>query len=314
MADRIALLCSGQAGQHAGMFDLVRSDPHAARLLQSWPLEEVCGRPLQDMLADEAGMFANLVAQPLVIAAALSAWEAIRHIVPPPALVAGYSIGELASWSVAGALTPEQTIRLAAVRARLLQACVAPDRPQIMLAISLAQAWMPLSDLVPLLQSHGFHAAIEIDADSVIAGGLLEQADALEAAVAAAGGRVTRLPIQIASHTPWMREAVTPFENAVADSGLSAPACAVLAGISGTRLHDAAAAPAALARQLAEPIRWHAVMDGISEAGTTLVIELGPGSALTRMLKSRHPHIHCRAVAEFRTLAGVRKWVERHLD
>lgn len=314
MANRIALLCSGQAGQHAGMFDLVRSDPQAAQLLQSWPLEEVCGRPLQDMLADEAGMFANLVAQPLVIAAALSTWEAIRHIVPSPALVAGYSIGELASWSVAGALAPEQTIRLAAVRAKLLQACVAPDRPQIMLAISLAQAWMTLSDLAPLLQAHGFHTAIEIDVDSVIVGGLLEQADALEAAVVAAGGRVTRLPIQIASHTPWMHEAVTPFENAVAASGLSTPACAVLAGISGTRLHDAAAAPAALARQLAEPIRWHAVMDAISEAGTTMGIELGPGSALSRMLKSRHPHIHCRAVAEFRTLAGVKKWVEQHLD
>src|SRR5690606_5700501 len=118
--------------------------------------------------------------------------------------------------------------------AKLLQACVAPDRPQIMLAVSLAQAWMSLSDLAPLLQSHGFHTAIEIDVDSVIVGGLLEQADALEAAVVAAGGRVTRLPIQIASHTPWMHEAVTPFENAVAASGLRTPACAVLAGISGT--------------------------------------------------------------------------------
>lgn len=314
MADRIALLCSGQAGQHAGMFDLARSDPHAAQLLQSWPLEEVCGRPLQEMLADEAGLFDNLVAQPLVIAAALSTWEAIRHSLPPPALVAGYSIGELASWSVAGALAPEQTIRLAATRASLLQACVMPDRPQTMLAISLAQARMPLADLAPLLQSHGFHTAIEVDADSIIAGGLLDQADALEAAVVSGGGKVTRLPIHIASHTPWMHEAVAPFEKAVTDSGLHAPACAVLAGISGARLHDAAAAPAVLARQLAEPIRWHAVMDGINEAGTTLAIELGPGSALSRMLKSRHPHIHCRAVAEFRTLAGVKRWVEQHLD
>jgi [acyl-carrier-protein] S-malonyltransferase len=314
MADRIALLCSGQAGQHAGMFDLVRSDPLAAQLLHDWPLEEVCGSPLRKILSDEQLMFSNVVAQPLVIAAALATWQAIRDMVPRPALVAGYSVGELASWSVAGALPPEQTIRLAATRARLLQSCVMPDRPHSMLAISLAQAWMRLSDLEPLLQSHDFHTAIEVDADSIIAGGLLDQADGLEAAIIAAGGKVTRLPIHIASHTRWMRDAVMPFEKAVAESGMNNPMCAVMAGISGARLLDATAAPAALARQLAEPIRWHAVMDGISEAGTTIALELGPGSALSRMLKARHPHIHCRAIAEFKTLAGVKKWVTQHLE
>jgi [acyl-carrier-protein] S-malonyltransferase len=119
MITRLAVLCSGQAGQHAGMFDMVRENAEAERLLQSWPLEELCGHALDEILSDDALLFSNRIAQPLVVAAALAAWEAVKEFMPRPAIAAGYSIGELASWSVAGAIAPEKTIRLAALRARI---------------------------------------------------------------------------------------------------------------------------------------------------------------------------------------------------
>lgn len=314
MADRIAILCPGQAGQHAGMFDFIREDEHAYKRLQSWPLEEVCGHALDDVLKDERLLFANRMAQPLVVAATLATWEAVRTVIPQPTIVAGYSIGELASWSVAGALEPAETIRLAATRAALLQSCIAPDQPQTMLAISLSQSLMQSDDLAKLLHANQFFSAIEVDEENIIAGGLLAHADQMAATITASGGKITRLPIEIASHTPWMRDAVQPFENALAASGMVAPRIPVLAGVSGARLHDPASACSALSRQLAEPIRWHAVLDGIHEAGVTMAIELGPGAALSKMLKARHPHIHCRSIADFRSMAGVKKWVTQHLD
>ncbi|WP_076593664.1 ACP S-malonyltransferase [Herminiimonas arsenitoxidans] len=314
MMNRVAILCSGQAGQHAGMFDLVREDADASQLLDAWPLEELCGHPLSEILSDERLLFSNPIAQPLVVAAILATWVAVRKIIPKPVVVAGYSIGELASWSVAGALAAEETIRLAALRAKLLQACITPDQPQQMMAISLSQSLIQMADIQPVLRAHGFYIAIEVDEDSVIAGGLLNQADALEAAITAAGGKVTRLPIEIASHTPWMQTAVSPFEQAVVASNIKTPSFPVLAGISGARLHDKDAAAPMLSRQLAEPIRWQAVMDGLNEAGVTMAIELGPGAALAKMLKTRHPHIQCRSIAEFKSLAGVKKWVAQYTD
>ncbi|MFC7286620.1 ACP S-malonyltransferase [Herminiimonas glaciei] len=314
MMNRVAILCSGQADQHAGMFDLAREDARAAQLLQAWPLEELCGHPLQDILSDDKLLFANPIAQPLVVASILATWEAVKTIIPKPVVVAGYSIGELASWAVAGALTAEEAIRLAALRARLLQACIADGQPQVMLAISLSQSLVRMSEIQPLLQAHGFYMAIEVDEDSIIAGGLLQQADALETAIAHAGGKVTRLPIEIASHTPWMQAAVVPFAEALTSSAIKAPAFPVLAGISGARLLDKDAAAGHLSRQLAEPIRWQAVMDSLDEAGVTMALELGPGAALARMLKTRHPHIQCRSIAEFRSLAGIRKWIAQYVD
>jgi [acyl-carrier-protein] S-malonyltransferase len=314
MSNRVAILCSGQAGQHAGMFDLAREDARVAQLLQSWPLQELCGHPLEKILADDALMFANPIAQPLLVAATMASWEAIKTLIPKPVVVAGYSVGELASWGVAGALTAEDAIRLAAARAQLLQACIANDQPQVMLAISLSQTLLQMSEIQPVLQAHGFYIAIDVAEDAVIAGGLLQQAGALEALVANAGGKVTRLPIEIASHTPWMQSAVRPFEQAVSSSNIKPPLFPVLAGISGARLHDKNAAASSLSRQLAEPIRWQAVMDGLHEAGITMALELGPGAALARMLKTRHPHIECRSIAEFRSLSGLKKWLEHCAD
>jgi [acyl-carrier-protein] S-malonyltransferase len=68
-----------------------------------------------------------------------------------------------------------------------------------------------------------------------------------------------------------------------------------------------------LSRQIAEPIRWKDCMDACAEAGATVALELGPGAALSRMLQARHPGIACRAVSEFRSLGGVRAWLERQL-
>jgi [acyl-carrier-protein] S-malonyltransferase len=69
-----------------------------------------------------------------------------------------------------------------------------------------------------------------------------------------------------------------------------------------------------LARQLASTIDWAACMDAASEARITVALELGPGAALSRMLRERHPHIACRSVADFHTLDGIVKWVTREMD
>lgn len=309
MKNRFAILCSGQSGQHAGMFDIARENIESQRLLQSWPLEESCGYALDEILSDDRLLFSNLIAQPLLTAASLATWGAIRGFMPTPFLVAGYSVGELGAWSVAGAIAPEQTIRLAALRAKLLQSCRTQDRPQAMLGISWARTLSEPIERARVIETHGYFVAIEVDQDSVVVGGMQAEAASLESSITHLGGKITRLPIEIASHTPYMRSAVSPFRDALTTNCFQDPEFTVLAGITGARQTKGSAAPLTLSKQLAEPIRWHAVMDSLAEAGVTVTLELGPGSALSRMIKSRHPYIESRSTADFRSLEGIKKWV-----
>ena len=309
MAGRLVILCPGQGGQHPGMFDMARSDPAAGSLLDAWFADPALGTLLRAAVEGEA-RFANAVAQPSIVAATLAMWTALGDLPAPPALVAGYSIGELSAYGVAGALDPLDAVRLAVERALLMNACLADEQRQGMVALS----GMPAETIEPLLQRFGFHAAIVNGEDSLVGGGPAEGRERLAEAAAAAGGKATMLPVELASHTPYLQGAVAPFAALLAGQRWSAFAFPVLSGISAEGVEDAAKAMADLPRQIAEPIRWKDCMDACAEAGATVALELGPGAALSRMLQARHPHIACRSVTEFRSLDGIRSWLGGRLE
>ncbi|MYM34648.1 acyltransferase domain-containing protein [Duganella sp. FT94W] len=293
---RLLLLCPGQGDQHPDMFKLARTNPAANTLADR-------------LLSGHAGddIYANRIAQPLIVAATLSMWEALRAHTPPPALVAGYSIGELAAYGVAGAIAPEQAVALAAQRAQWMDDCASAAPGQALLTIT----GLTLASASKIAEQHNYHLSIETGEDSCIAGGPAAQADQLQQAIEAAGARSRRLPVAVASHTPYMRDAVAPFAQALRATPFQPLQAPVLAGIDAATVYDQDRAVDTLSRQLAEKIRWLACMDAAAEAGITVALELGPGGALSKMLQNRQPHIHTRSVADFRTLDGIVKWLDR---
>lgn len=320
MSGRLAILCPGQGAQHAGMFDLARADARVSRLLDvwldGWLVDAGLNMPLDAILQDRELLYSNRIAQPLIVAAALAMWEALRDMMPPPVLAAGYSIGELAAYGVAASLTPPEAIRLARMRATLMDECAgqgpaaSPRQPrQSMIAVS----GLSVRLAGELLRPQGFHVAIDTGEDSAIAGGPSGARAAAEDSILRAGGRVTVLPVEVASHTPLMQAAVAPLEDLLRNSAFADPAFPVLSGIGAEPVHCAGRAITALARQVAQTIRWKDCMDACAEAGITVALELGPGAALSRMLQARHPGIECRSVADFRTLDGIGKWLARRL-
>lgn len=310
MGSRLALLCPGQGGQGPAMFELARGDAQAGALLDAWLVQAGLGMPVDTVLSDAHLLFSNRMAQPLIAAATLATWTALGEAVARPAIVAGYSLGELVAYGVAGSLDPGELVRVAGQRAALMNACTDGAPPQALVAISS----LPVDAAAAIAGRFGFHRSIENGEDSLVVGGPAAEREALEQAVLAAGGRVTVLPVELASHTPFLQGAVAPFATLLRGERFLDPQLPVISGIAAEPVHDAGKAIEHLARQLAEPIRWKDCMDALAEAGTTVALELGPGAALTRMLQARHPHIACRSVADFRSLDGVRAWLARHVE
>jgi [acyl-carrier-protein] S-malonyltransferase len=308
MAARLALLCPGQGAQQRAMFDLARTDAAARSLLDALIPQAGLDEPLAAVLADDALLFSNRYAQPLMVAATLANWKALAPDLPEPALVAGYSIGEVAAYAVAGALAPRDAVALAAARAGLMDACATPS--QALLAVS----GLPLAAMEAPLREAGFHVAIVTGDDSCIAGGRAALAAQLIGQLTAIGARAAALPVAVASHTPFMAGAVAPLADALRRLPWRDPAVPVLSGISGERIGHSGKAIAHLSRQVAEPILWRECMDALPEAGITVALELGPGSGLSRMLQARHPQIATRSVADFRSLDGVAAWLARHVE
>ncbi|MDY7580097.1 acyltransferase domain-containing protein [Herbaspirillum sp. RTI4] len=303
MSGRLAILCPGQGGQNPGMFDLLPAEAQAA---VGVALAPVLAYPLPSILADDSLLFANRIAQPLIVAATLAIWDLLKDALPEPMLVAGYSIGEFSACGVAGAAPASELIALAAQRAALMDAC-AIDAPQGLmsvtgLAVDIVRERLPL---------YGIYLAIDTGFDTLIAGGRQADLLAAECDLQARGARIGHLPVSVASHTPLMQGAADPFAARLAQMTFHDPHIPLLAGVSGQVLRHKTAVQEALMRQLTQPIDWTACMDACVEQGITVVLELGPGAALSRMLRVRHPEIACRSVSEFRSLAGIRQWLDR---
>jgi [acyl-carrier-protein] S-malonyltransferase len=307
MSLRLAILCPGQGGQHAGMFDLPCTDPATAAALQQWLPEAAPGLPLEQVLADDALLFSNRLAQPLIVAATAAAWSALQPSLPAPALVAGYSVGELTAYHVAGAISAPQAIRLAASRAQLMDACLQAAAPQVLCAVS----GMAVRTLNAMLAPRNLYLAIETDADSCIVGGLARDLALAASEIERLGGKIRQLPVTVASHTPLMDGAVEPFLQQLRPQFSADPQVPVLSGLSGQAVSKKEQAITVLSRQLAQTIRWSDCMDACAEQGVTAALELGPGAALSRMLQARHPQIACRSISEFRSLRGVAGWLQR---
>jgi [acyl-carrier-protein] S-malonyltransferase len=307
MTMRLAILCPGQGSQSAAMFDLLAGDPAAAARVDAWLRDAegpVSQTPLKELLSHPTAMFDNRSAQPLVVAATLAAWTMLAGRLPAPSLVAGYSVGEISAYAVAGALPLDRAVAIAAQRAAIMSDAALRSGEQGMGAVS----GIAPSAALELVAQAGCEAAIDTPG-ALIAGGLRENLDRLAKLAPQSGATYKPLPITVASHTSLLAAAVDPLRTLMQAHAVS-PTLPLLAGVTGAAVHDGLEAAALLARQTANTIRWTDCLDAMLEARIDVALELGPGSALSRMLRERHPGIACRSVADFRSVKGIVSWVE----
>ena len=301
----LALLCSGQGAQHAAMVERAGSSP-AARVVMA-AASAALGRDVVEA-AGADGRFGNAQAQPLLCAATLAQWQVLREALPVPLLVAGYSIGELAAHAVAGSIDTTGCLHLAAQRARAMdQASPADAGLQAVLGLTR-------DALQPLCEAHGTFIAIANGSDHFIVGGRWPALQALAAQAQTRHAEIRPLPVHVPAHTPLLVDASATFADALAEAGLSAPHLPLLAGIDARLVRDAAVARHSLAAQLSQTIEWAQVMRQAFERGARVFLQLGPGTALARMVASAYPCCEVRAVEEFQHLDGAAAWVHRALD
>jgi [acyl-carrier-protein] S-malonyltransferase len=306
MTVRLAILCPGQGSQSAAMFDLLAGDAAASSRVDGWLRGAdgaVAQTPLAELLAHPSAMFDNRNAQPLVVAATLIAWTMLAAHLPRPSLVTGYSVGEISAYAVAGVLPLERAVAIASQRAAIMSEAAAGRGEQGLAAVSGIAPQAALD----LVRQAGCEAAIDTPG-ALIAGGLRHNLDQLAKLAPQLGATCKPLPINIASHTGLLAAAVDPLRRLLlADA--AAPALPLLAGVNASTIRDGAEAAELLAGQTANTIHWTDCLDAIHEARIDVALELGPGSALSRMLRERHPHIACRSVADFRSVKGILAWV-----
>lgn len=300
---RLALLFSGQGGQGPAHWQQVQAGlggPLRAALLAALPdIAEEGGAPAPETLAR------NAIAQPLIFAQQMLLWAQLRDKLPRPVCVAGYSLGEMAACSVAGAFPATTGLALAGERARLMDGA-APGEHSMLAVLGLDDALV-----ATLAGEAGLAVAIRNAPRHLVVAGPRAGINIAAAKFEAAGAsRLVHLAVRTPSHTPRLAGAAADFGHYLAELPDGRLAVPVLSAIDATPARRVGEACAALARQICTPLDWAACQQAIVELQPDVVLEIGPGNALTRLFGEFAPDIPTRASDDFRSIDGIVAWVQ----
>jgi [acyl-carrier-protein] S-malonyltransferase len=307
----LAILCSGQGLQHPQIFALTGDAPEAAALFAQ-ATRLLGGRDPREMVRTDSSpaLHRNRTGQILCTLQALAAAAALRDEMPRRVILAGYSIGELAAWGVAGLLAMTDVLDLAARRAEVMDAASAPGDGLLFIR-GLTRA-----DIDRLCQLHDVAIAIVEPGGAFVLGGAGASLDTIAGEATAMGARrVVRIPAEVASHTSRLSAASAQFRNSLRDAVVKPPplaAARLLSGIDSTPVLQAEAGLDKLAAQISRTVQWADCLQACVEAEASAFLELGPGGALIRMTASTYPDIPARSLEDFRTLRGARGWLALH--
>ena len=302
-----AILCSGQGAQSAAMFDLLADAPEAEPVFLA-AKRALSGKDPRDVVhqASSEAIHLDKAGQILCCTQAMAAWTVIGPLLARPLLVAGYSVGELSAWGVAGLMSVSRVLDLAVQRAEAMDS--ATTEPSGLVAIrGLTQ-----TALLPICKSHGAYVAIINASDQFLVGGTQASlARVIVDAIAAGAVRTTMLPVAVASHTPLLAAASTTFRQKLMGAPMLSTVPAgirLLSGIDGAAVFDVRSGAGKLACQIQQTVDWAACIDSCRAAGVTKFIELGPGSALARLIHDAMTYADVHSLSEFHSRAGFVQW------
>ncbi|MEV3961314.1 ACP S-malonyltransferase [Nocardia sp. NPDC050193] len=276
----IALFAPGQGSQAPGMLAPWLDLPGARDRLALWSKESGLDLIRLGTEATAEEITDTAVTQPLVVAAALLAFAEIGdRRVPADTIVAGHSVGELAAAAVAGVISADQAVTLAAIRgAEMAKACaLEPTGMSAVLGGDEATVLARLEELelVPANRNATGQivAAGRLDALAELAANPPEKA------------RVRALPVAGAFHTEFMAPAQQAVAAAIAEITPHEPARPLLSNADGKPVESGADAVAKLAAQVTRPVRWDLCTETVRQAGVSAVAELPPAGTLVGIAK-----------------------------
>jgi len=94
-----------------------------------------------------------------------------------------------------------------------------------------------------------------------------------------------------AFHTSLLEPASLQFAAVLADVAFRDPGIPVIGNVTAKAMNEGDQCLSDLARQIAMPVRWHESIEQMRQAGVRTFIEIGPGRALTAMLKRDAPEL-----------------------
>ncbi|MDP9311869.1 MAG: ACP S-malonyltransferase [Chloroflexota bacterium] len=306
-----AWLFPGQGSQTVGMGSDVYACSAAARAVfieadevLGFGLRELCfNGPADTLTATENAQPALLTTS---IALLRAAQEQAGGDLPLPAYMAGHSLGEYSALVAAGALRFADALRLVRRRGELMSAAANGTMAAIMgVELAALQAICDEASAAGVVVVANENSPGQLVISGARAG--VERAMAL--AKERGAKRALALNVSAAFHSPLMAEAASGLTEAVNQiERIEPPRLPVISNVTALPLLEPAAIRAELVAQVTAPVRWIGSVERMVADGVKEIVEIGPGTVLTGLVKRIAPGVELFNVNDG---ASVDHWIAR---
>ena len=288
----VALIFPGQGSQHVGMGERLCAVSPAARdvyrraddFLQT-PLTRLCFEgPEDELLSTINQQPATFVTSIAWLEALRERWAALGREFEPP-IVSGHSLGEFTAAVAAGSLTFEDGLQLVQNRGRFMDEAGRQQPGGMAAVFGLGEDEVRSICADSGAAGYVGVAALNGEDQSVLSGALEPLLVAMKLAEDRGARKVVRLAITIASHSPLMQRASDQMNHLLQQVRISDPVLPMVGNVGARVLTSGLEVYTELRDQLTRSVRWGQVIQTMKAMGAELVLEVGPGHILTRLVR-----------------------------
>ncbi len=199
---------------------------------------------------------------------------------------AGHSLGEYAALVCADAIELEDAAKLVQARGRLMQENVPLGEGAMAAIVGLTDGQVEevcrqVSTDMTQVTPANYNAIGQV----VIAGHTSAVKAAMQAADAMGARLACEIPVSVPCHCSLLSEAAVKFEEVLHNTPIKTPNRAVISNVDLSIHNNPETMRKVLSKQLYSPVRWVETIQAMQQSGITHIIECGPGSVLSGLVK-----------------------------
>jgi len=295
---KTAWLFPGQGSQAIGMgADLLDISDAKNKFTQA---EDILGWSVAEICQSEDKLSRTLYTQPSLYVVESILADLMRDRGYQPNLVAGHSLGEYIALYVAGVFDWATGLRLIKRRAELMDSA-AGGMMAALIGFNREQLEQQIQQTPDVVLANDNSPA------QVVISGTPTAVEAVLSKIKAK--RAIPLNVSGAFHSPLMATAAVQFEEVLNSVSFNSAQVPVLSNVEPTPSVDAAVLKERLSRQITGSVRWRETAERLVAEGIERVLEIGPGTVLTGLIKRTYPKLifeNVSSTADLTKLLGFR--------
>ncbi|MBN2462754.1 MAG: ACP S-malonyltransferase [Dehalococcoidia bacterium] len=308
-AVKVAYVFPGQESHSVGMgLDLYVHYTSAREVFDEvdktlgFSLSRLCFEGPQEDLRQTANVQPALLATS--IACLRAALEVSNNGLPTPIYVAGHDVGIYAALVAANVLNLPDAALLIRERGRLMN-----EAGQRAGGGMVSMSGLDIEVFKTICFSTGVEIAYIDAPDQVTVSGTQESLTKAKRLAQIKGARRI-IPLRVSGpfNSILMEPAIGRLRNTISEFTFNKPSVPVVANVTAQPLTDLEAIKEELVSQIVRPVQWQQSIESMIARGVTTFFEMGPGEALSKLIKRISPGAQAFNISDAQTVSEITKW------